>query len=132
MVLINKSVSGPGAYEKTIIQLLSAAAVMVPYMAAVERPAVQSLTAGAVILLLIVGVVHTGIAYALYFGSMDALPAQTVALLGYIDPATAILLSLVVLREPMTALSALGAVLILGATLAGELVNPDLKQKNSG
>ena len=132
VVLINKSVSGPGAYEKTIIQLLSAAAVMVPYMAAVERPAVQSLTAGAVILLLIVGVVHTGIAYALYFGSMDDLPAQTVALLGYIDPATAILLSLVVLREPMTALSALGAVLILGATLAGELVNPDLKQKNSG
>ena len=120
VVLINKSVSGPGAYEKTIIQLLSAAAVMVPYMAAVERPAVQSLTAGAVILLLIVGVVHTGIAYTLYFGSTDGLRAQTIALFSYIDPVSALFISVLFLHEPMGAAGLAGAVLILGAAFAAE------------
>ena len=74
-----------------------------------------------VILLLIVGVVHTGIAYALYFGSMNGLNAQTVALFCFIDPIVAIILSALFLNEPMTVFSVIGAVLVLGATMISEL-----------
>ena len=76
-------------------------------------------TIGAV--LLVVGIVHTGIAYALYFGSMDGLKAQTIALFSYIDPVVAILLSAALLHEDIGLWGALGAVLILGSTLVSEL-----------
>ena len=68
-----------------------------------------------------VGVVHTGIAYALYFGSLMQLKAQTAAILSYIDPVVAVLLSALVLREHMSLLSCLGAVLVLGAAVVSEL-----------
>ena len=79
------------------------------------------LTKEVVILVLVVGILHTGIAYALYFGSMSSLSAQTVALFSYIDPVVAIILSAVVLKEPMGITGVLGAVMILGSTLVSEL-----------
>ena len=75
----------------------------------------------AVILLLVVGIVHTGIAYVMYFGSMDGLRVQSIALLSYIDPVSALLLSALFLREPLSALSILGAVLIIGSAIISEI-----------
>ena len=72
-------------------------------------------------LLLVVGVLHTGVAYAVYFASMRDLPTQTIALFSYIDPIVAILLSAFFLGESMDLMSIIGAVLILGATLVSEL-----------
>ena len=79
-----------------------------------------SLTPVAVLLLLVAGIIHTGFAYWLYFGSMNDLPSHTVALLSYMDPILAILLSVVLLREPMSLSAAIGAVLILGAAYISE------------
>ena len=72
-------------------------------------------------MLIAVGVVHTGFAYTMYFGSIHNLKTQTVAIFSYIDPVVAIILSAVILKEQMTLLSALGAVLILGSALVSEL-----------
>ena len=120
VVLMNKSIKGVGTYEKTIVQLLASAVVLIPYLVITENLAALRFTAASLGLLLLMGVIHTGVAYALYFGSLEDLPAQTAALLSYLDPVTAILLSLLLLREPMTAFSALGAVLILGAAVVSE------------
>lgn len=76
---------------------------------------------GQLALLLILGVVHTGFAYSLYFGSMAYLPAQTLAILSYLDPVTAVLLSALVLHEPLSGFEILGAVCILGAAVVSEL-----------
>ena len=70
---------------------------------------------------MLAGVVHTGLAYTLYFGSLTGLPAQSAALISYIDPLTAVVLSVTVLHEPMTWPLAVGAVLILGGALLGEI-----------
>ena len=78
--------------------------------------------------LAVVAIFHTGVCYALYFGSIAVLPAQTSALFSYIDPVVAILLSALLLREPMDFLSAIGAVLILGSTLLGEVLESRKKQ----
>lgn len=124
VVLMNKLIQGVGTYEKTILQLSAAAVVLVPYLAVTEDFSALALTPFAVAMVLVVGVVHTGIAYGLYFGSMDGLRAQTVALMSYIDPVTAILLSALLLREPMTPLGVLGAVLVLGSTVVSEVWTP--------
>ena len=69
----------------------------------------------------VVGLVHTGIAYALFFSSLDGLKAQTVAIFSYIDPVTALVLSVLVLHEPLTVRSLLGAIMILGAAAVSEI-----------
>ena len=118
VVLLNKKITGVPVYEKTIVQLFSAAAALVPYMLMRRTLHAYALTAGESVLLAVVGIVHTGIAYALYFGSVERLPVQITALFSYIDPVTAVLLSALFLHEPMTPAGAAGAVLILGSLLA--------------
>ena len=70
---------------------------------------------------MIFGVVHTGFTYALYFGSIEKLHTQTVALFSYIDPIVAIILSAVILSEKMSVFGVVGAILILGSTMVSEL-----------
>ena len=76
-------------------------------------PAALGLTA-------VMGIVHTGIAYALYFGSMEKLKAQTIAVFSYIDPVSALLFSALLLNEPLSPAGAAGAVLIIASALISE------------
>lgn len=120
-MLTNQFIKDISAYDKTIVQLGVAAAVVLPY--SLITSGVQeftTLTAPQILLLFAVGIIHTGIAYWLYFGSMDGLSGQTVAVYSYIDPAFAVVLSVVVLREETGVPGMVGAVLILGSTLLSE------------
>lgn len=120
VVLMNKTIKGVPAWDKTVLQLAMASIALLPYVLLTENFSVISLTPLAVILLLVAGVIHTGLTYWLYFGSMEHLPSHTVALLSYIDPILAIIMSVLLLREPMTLASGIGAVLILGAAYVSE------------
>lgn len=121
VILLNKKLKDISAYDRTVVQLATAFVVLVPYVFLTENVTAISPTPLSIVLLLVVGVIHTGLAYALYFGSMDKLPAQTVALYSYIDPILAVILSALFLKEPMSIGGVIGAILILGATMASEL-----------
>ena len=120
IVLCNKKLAAISGMDRTLVQLLIAAVVMGVYTAATEDLSALQPTGTELVLLLILGVVHTGLAYALYFGSMEALSGQTVALYSYLDPIAAIFFSALLLGEGLTLRTALGAALVLGATLLGE------------
>lgn len=124
VILINKYLAGVPAYDRTLLQLACAAAVMILYILLTEDLSAMSVTPLGAVLLLIVAVFHTGWCYALYFGSMTVLSAQTVALFSYIDPIVAILLSALLLKEPLGWSGILGAALVLGSTLVSELPVP--------
>jgi len=120
-VLMNKKLTQVPGFDRTIVQLGAAALALLPYVLLTQRGTQMNWSVSVVVLLLIMGIVHTGIAYALYFGAIKELPAQTSALLSYIDPVSAILLSAVFLNEWPTFWSGVGAVLVLGATLLSEM-----------
>lgn len=120
VMILNKKIKNIGPYDKTIAQLALAAIVMLPYVLLTEDISAFSYTPLPLGLLIVAGIVHTGIAYWLYFGSIGSLKAQTVALYSYIDPILAIILSMLLLREPMTPAAIFGAVLILGAAIVSE------------
>ena len=120
VMLLNKKIRLSSAYDKTIVQLAVAAAVLLPYVLLTEDLSAAAFTPVSTVLLVTAGILHTGIAYALYFGAMGQLKAQTTALYSYIDPVLAIVISAAVLGEPMTVFSAAGAVLILGAAFLSE------------
>lgn len=121
VILMNKKIKDISAYDKTIVQLICAAAVLVPYVLLTGELREAVWTLQSVGLVLVVGILHTGISYALYFGSMSHLKAQTVAIFSYIDPAVAIILSAVILKEHMNGLTMLGAIMILGAAIVSEM-----------
>ena len=121
VIMVNKKGGPVDMWERTIIQLFTAAVVLIPYLILTENFSEIRLTGVQTGLVLILGIVHTGIAYALYFGSMGGLKAQTIALFSYIDPVVALILSAVILGEALTPAGMIGAVLILGAALFSEL-----------
>lgn len=121
VVILNKKITGISAYDKTIVQLGAAAIVTLPYVAFTEDMSAFEFEPLTVVMLAMVGIVHTGIAYVLYFGSIGKLKAQTAALLSYIDPVFAIVLSAAVLGESVGAQGIIGAVLVLGSMLVSEV-----------
>lgn len=123
VILMNKKITEISAYDKTIMQLGTAAVVLLPYILLTEPlgELMALLTPFSVGMLLFVGIVHTGIAYVLYFGSMKDLNAHTIAIFSYVDPIVAILLSALFLKEAMGLHGVIGAVLVLGSTFVSEL-----------
>lgn len=127
VIIVNQKIRDIGAYDKTIIQLGMAATVLLPYVILKLRMDEKGLFGGeslstfTIIMILIVGIINTGVAYSLYFGSMGALPAQTVAVFGYIDPVVAIVLSGVLLKEKIGITEIVGAVLVLVGTIGSEI-----------
>lgn len=129
VILLNKKIQDVPAYDKTMMQLAAASVVLLPYTVLTETVSEMSLTPMALALLAVVGILHTGISYTLYFGSMKHLEAQTIAIFSYIDPIVAILLSALFLKEPLGVWKIAGAIMVLGATLINGL--PE-KQKDTG
>lgn len=121
VVLINKKIEGVAPYDKTIVQLGTAAVTILPYTLLTERADPGAFSWLSIGCLLLVGVVHTGVAYALYFGAVTEVKAQTAALLSYLDPVVAILLSALLLGETLTLHGLIGAVLVLGAAFLSEM-----------
>lgn len=121
VMILNKKLTDISAYDKTAVQLAVAAVFIGIYLAFSGQLQLPRLQIPQWMLLILVGIVHTGIAYWLYFGSMGQLTAQTVALFSYLDPVTAIVLSALWLRQPMDAWGIIGSVLILGSALYSEL-----------
>ncbi len=122
IVLLNKKLDGISSNDATITQLAITAVILSVYVGFTEDFSSFSLTVSEGILLAVAGVVHTGIAYALYFGAVQKLDAQTSAIYSYIDPVCAVILSAAVLGEPMTLITALGAILVLGSTFLSEIM----------
>ncbi len=121
VVLMNKQVKEVDGIQRTLIQFLSAILVLVPYVLCTGGVHLNSLQAPGWICLLIVGLVHTGITYCLYFSALKDLPGQKAAILSYIDPLVAVLVSVVLLSESMGMLQIIGGLLILGFTMWNEL-----------
>lgn len=123
MVLFNKLSREIKGFENAVIQLLGAAVTVVIFVGCKQGLAVH-LAASDWLPVLWLGVIGTGLGCSLYMSSVSRLPAQSVAVCGYAEPLFSVLLSAIVLHEVLTGLQWLGAVLIIGGALYGELKKP--------
>lgn len=120
VMLLNKFIKGVAGLHRTFIQFLAAALVLLPYVALTSGFSLGRLDGIGWGALLILGLVHTGITYCMYFSALKELPGQTAAILSYIDPLIAVAVGFF-MNEKMTAIQIIGGLLILGFTLWGEL-----------
>lgn len=68
-----------------------------------------------------IGIINTGLAYLLFFSGLQKLSGQSVALISYLDPVSALFFSALLLHESMTPVQFIGAVLIIGGAMFGEI-----------
>lgn len=121
VILLNKFIKGVTGIHRTFLQFVAAILVLIPYVAFTGGFHLSSLNGTGWICLLVVGLVHTGITYCLYFSSLKELPGQETAILSYIDPLVAVIIGVVVLGEPLSWQQLAGGAMILGFTLWNEL-----------
>ena len=121
VILLNKFIKGVQGVHRTLFQFASAIVTLIPYVALTSGCTLGGLDTTGWICLLIVGLFHTGVMYCLYFSAVKDLPGQKVAILSYVDPLVAVLISVTILGESMTIWQAVGGALILGFTLWNEI-----------
>lgn len=121
VILLNKFIKNVGGIHRTFLQFLASLVVLIPYVFATGGIHLGAMDGRGWICLLIVGLVHTGVTYCLYFSSLKELPGQKAAILSYIDPLVAVLVSVLLLHETITLWQIVGGILILGFTLWNEV-----------
>lgn len=131
VIMLNKFLSNISGIESSFIQLLISALSLFPYVLLIDGFQMSAASGISIGLIIIVGVVHTGIAYLIYFSALQKLSSQTVAAFSYIDPISAIVISSIFLHEEMTLLQIFGGVLILGATFVNEMHGKYIKENIS-
>lgn len=122
LVVFNKKGAAITGLENSAWQLCAAFSAVAVYTVLTSGTPLVQVPAGQMGYVLFLGLVNTGLGCYLYFGVFDALPTQTVASLGYLEPLTAVILGVAILGEPMSALQAAGAAMIIGGAVACELV----------
>lgn len=121
VVLTNKFIRNVAGIQRTFFQFLAAAVVLVPYVGLTDGFHLAVLDMTGWVNLLILCLFHTGVTYFLYFSSLKELPGQEAAVLSYIDPVVAIIVSVLLLGESITVLQIAGGAMVLGFTLWNEL-----------
>ncbi|MCI3197008.1 EamA family transporter [Bacillus sp. HU-1818] len=120
LMLLNKFIHHMGRLEITIIQLGITALLLLPYVFFTERFGIFGVSGSSVPYIIILGIVNTGIGFWLFFSGMQKLKGQSIAMLSYVDPFVAILISAMILQEQMTIVQMLGGALLLGSTFVSE------------
>ena len=118
VIILNKFIKNVDDYKKTFIQIFMASMVLLPWVIYRDKIVFNSIKS--IILILVLGIAHTGIAYCLYFSAMKDLKAQSVAILGYIDPVSSVVFSIFLLREPFSIYQLIGGVIILLSAIISE------------
>ena len=121
VILLNKFIKNVEGIHRTFLQFLSAIVILIPYVIMTSGVTLGNLNGLGWANLLIVGLIHTGVTYCMYFSSLKELPGQKAAILSYIDPLVAVLISVTILGESMTVWQVIGGILILGFTLWNEI-----------
>ena len=128
VTLINKFVHGLTGLETTIVQLLAATPVVLVFTLIAHKGPWVMLEGKALFALLVLGIVHTGVCLYLYFSAIQKLPGQTVAILSYIDPGSALFFAAIFLGERLSIIQIVGVVMILGGAAFGELYKKNKNQ----
>ena len=124
LIVFNKQISYTSGMQTAAIELDVAFFVVLVYTLCTSG--LPHLTGNDLPYIVVIGFINTGLAYLLYFSGLQKLSGQSVALISYIDPVSALLFSAILLHEVMAPVQVAGAALIIGGAMFGEIK----KQRN--
>lgn len=130
VIIFNRRMKNVNGLDRTLMELFLSLLVLGVYMTGTGEFSRFSIPSDAMVYVLILGILHTGLAYFLYFSTVDKLDAQHVALFSYMDPLSAIIFSSLFLGEKVYVNMILGALLILGSSILFELIGEKEKRRS--
>lgn len=122
MVILNKKATKVQGLENSTIQLIVSfltVAVFVGFKTGYQI----TISGNDLLWVMVIGLLNTGVGCYFYFSSIGKLPVQTVAICGYLEPLSAVILATIILGETMLPLQILGAIPIIGGAVFGECYN---------
>jgi len=119
MVIFNKKATSITGLENSMLQLIISFLTVAVFVS-VKQGVIMDIPTESILPLLILGFINTGIGCYFYFSSIGNLPVQSVAICGYLEPLSAVVFSVLILKEVMLPIQIIGAVLILGGAIFGE------------
>lgn len=119
MVIFNKKATSITGLENSTLRLIISFLAVAVFVG-IKQGFVMDIPTESILPLLILGFINTEIGCYFYFSSIGNLPVQSVAICGYLEPLSAVMLSMLILRETMLPMQIIGAVLILGGAIFGE------------
>ena len=122
LVFMNKKLKDIGPYDKTIVQLLFSSFTTLPLIF-INESYLISYDIKTISILLMLGIIHTGFAYCLYFDSINTLSPIKIAIIGYVEPVMSVLIGALFLNESMDTYAIIGTLLILGSAIISELIS---------
>ena len=128
MVICNKKANDIAGLENSMLQL-SISFLTAAVFVGIKQDYAMDIQTESVLPIVILGLVNTGVGCYFYFSSIGKLPVQTVAVCGYLEPLLAVMFSAIMLDERLTVLQIIGAVLIIGGAMCGELIKEKTKQE---
>ncbi|MGE7907251.1 DMT family transporter [Peribacillus sp. NPDC094092] len=131
LMLLNKFIRNMGMLEITIIQLGTTALLLFPYILFTEGFGILEVSRSSIPFIILLGVLNTGIGFWLFFSGMLKLKGQSIAMLSYVDPFVAILISAVILQEKMTFVQIIGGILLLGSTFISESNSINFRKRHT-
>lgn len=116
MVICNKQAEHISGFENAVLQLFFCCCFSIVFtlLKTGFRPPLPEPVISQWLLVLLLGTTNTGLTCYLYFSTLGKLPAQVIAVSGYLEPLLAIVYSSLLLGERMTALQLLGCAMIIG------------------
>ena len=109
---------GITAFEKAIIQLLLSSITILPYVIFHDLKTPLIINTQSIVIVLVLGIIHTGLAYCFYFNGLATLSVQSVVILGYLEPVVSVLTSFFILHEKISLLGWVGTFLILSSVFS--------------
>ena len=119
-VILNKEIKDVEPLDRTLVQIFLSF-VLTTIVAIFTKQIPTNIDTTSASLIILIGVLNTGVAYILYYSSVTTLPAYELAIIGYLEPVISIVLGVVILKEKITPLGIIGSIIIIVSTCVGEL-----------
>ena len=120
IIICNRKLQDISVYDRSIVQLFISAVTIFPYVLYNNRGVSLSIDLKTILIVVMLGAIHTGLAYCFYFSGMAKLDVQTIAILGYLEPVVSVFCSTILLREPLSLPGWIGAFLIIFSAFMSE------------
>ncbi len=132
VIIINKYIKNVSGLDRTLLQFIAAAAVLAPYVLLTSGINIAHVGAKGLINLAVVGVIHTGVMYFVYFSALGGMSGPEAAVLSYIDPLVAVAVSVALLHESVSAAQIIGGAMVLGFTVPFNTPMPPSRRARRG
>lgn len=130
LVIISKKAPGLEGTKRATIQLFGAFMAVALLRVVTGHWSLPEINSEGLPWMVVLGVVNTGLGCYLYFSPLPYLKSQTIAVCGYLEPVSAVVLSALLIGEAMSIPQLIGGLLVIGGAVLFDMSGDIFSRKS--